>query len=82
MYKAIVSFTDLQDNFYRYEIGDVYPREGAHVSESRIAELAGDGNKQKKPVIEMVGTAEKVDQLIEEITEEPKKRGKKKKNAD
>lgn len=81
MYKAIVSFTDLQDDFYRYNAGDTYPREGATVSENRIRELLGSGNKQKKPVIEEVGKAAEVDELIETITEEPKKRGRKKKDA-
>lgn len=82
MYKAIVGFTDLQDNFYRYEPGDIFPREGAQVSEYRIAQLAGSDNKQGKPVIEAVSKAEKVEQLIEEIAEEPKKRGRKKKDAE
>ena len=67
MYKVIKSFTDLQDNNYKYDVGDTYPRKGLNVLQSRINELASDKNKQKTPLIEE----------IPEKVEEPKKEKKK-----
>ena len=64
MYKVIKSFTDLQDNNYKYDVGDTYPRKGLNVLQSRINELASDKNKQKTPLIEE----------IPEKVEEPKKK--------
>lgn len=54
MYKVIKHFTDLQDKNYPYNVGDVYPREGHKVTEERLAELAGNENKQGVPLIELV----------------------------
>lgn len=54
MYKVINKFADLQDNKYRYNIGDIYPREGYEPTAGRVAELSGSNNKQKKPLIEEV----------------------------
>ena len=51
MYKVIEFFTDLQDNDHPYNVGDVFPRKGLTVSENRLAELAGEDNKQGKPLI-------------------------------
>lgn len=59
MYKVIVSFTDLQDNNYRYKVNDTYPREGFDVLPSRLKELSTTANRR--------GVA-----LIKEIEEEPK----------
>ena len=64
MYKVIKPFTDLQDNNYKYDVGDTYPRKGLNVLQSRINELASDKNKQKTPVIEE----------IPEVEEKPKKK--------
>ena len=64
MYKVIKSFTDLQDNNYKYDVGDTYPRKGLNVLQSRINELASDKNKQKTPLIEE----------IPEVEEKPKKK--------
>ena len=74
MYKVIRAFTDLQDNFHSYKVGDVYPRKGFEPSAERIAELSGRNNLQGKPLI----------QLVEEKAEAPKKGAKKpaKKTAD
>lgn len=63
-YRVIRFFHDLQDNEHPYNVGDIFPREGAQPTERRIAELSGSGNKQGKPLIELV--------------EEPKKSAKKK----
>lgn len=54
MYKVIKFFTDLQDNNYPYNVGDVFPHKGMTVTEARLAELAGSENKQGVPLIEYV----------------------------
>lgn len=54
MYKVIKYFTDLQDNNHPYNVGDVFPREGLEVKPERLAELAGNENKQKTPLIKLV----------------------------
>lgn len=53
-YRAIQFFTDLQDDNYAYNIGDVFPRRGMIVSENRIQELCSGNNKQHRPVIEEI----------------------------
>lgn len=53
-YKVIRYFTDLQDNDHAYNVGDTFPREGMTVKQSRLDELAGDSNKQGRPLIEVV----------------------------
>ena len=55
---------DLQDNNYKYDVGDTYPRKGLNVLQSRINELASNKNLQKTPLIEE----------IKEKVEEPKKK--------
>lgn len=54
MYKVIKTFTDLQDNGYKYRAGDVYPRPGYTASDERIEELSGYENKRKTPLIEHI----------------------------
>lgn len=71
MYKVIKHFFDLQDNDYKYDVGDTYPRKGLNVLQSRINELASNKNLQKTPLIEE----------IPEKAEEPKK-GKKSKSVE
>lgn len=51
MYKVIKEFTDLQDDCHRYAVGDDFPRAGYDVTEARIAQLAGNDNRQKTPLI-------------------------------
>ena len=75
MYKAIVYFTDLQDDHRVYEVGDVYPRDGYTPSDARIASLASENNLQGKPLIEEVIVGERAE-------EGARKRGRRKKNAD
>lgn len=65
MYKVIKYFTDLQDNDYPYSVGDVFPRSGMTVTDERLAELAGNYNKQHEP-------------LIRKVKETPKKSSEKK----
>ena len=78
MYKVIEYFTDLQDNGYAYNTGDIFPREGLEVSEERLAELASSKNKRRKPLIEEIPeeTAEA------EPEEKPRKKKGRGKNAD
>lgn len=54
MYRAIHFFTDLQDNSYPYNVGDIFPRVGKEVSERRYAELSSKYNLRGKPMIEYV----------------------------
>lgn len=70
MYKVIKSFTDLQDNNYKYDVGDAYPRKGLNVLQSRINELATNKNLQKTPLIEEI--PEKVEET-EKKTKSTKK---------
>lgn len=83
-YRVIEYFTDLQDNNYAYNVGDVFPHVGMEVTPSRIAELAGSNNKRKMPLIERVADetpVESVDEAVvdeEPVKAEPKKRRSKK----
>lgn len=54
MYRVKVYFTDLQDNGRPYHPGDVFPRDGFSVSESRLKELSSENNKRRMPMIEYV----------------------------
>lgn len=56
MYRVIKFFTDKQDNGYAYNVGDIFPRNGFKVSEKRLAELLGNNNRQRTPMIEKVET--------------------------
>lgn len=53
-YTVIKRFSDLQDGNHVYEAGDAYPRAGVSPSPARIAELAGNKNRQKTPLIKAV----------------------------
>lgn len=61
MYKVIHFFTDLQDFDHPYNVGDVFPRDGLKVSETRLKELSGSNNKQHKPLIKLA-EEEKIEQ--------------------
>lgn len=80
MYKAIINFTDLQDNGRAYKAGDVYPREGYTPTNKRIEELAGTANKLSKPVIEYIEDEpeDEPENVQDELTEELPKRKKRK----
>lgn len=54
MYKVIKYFTDLHDNNYPYNVGDVFPREGLAVTSGRLDELAGSDNRRGVPLIALV----------------------------
>lgn len=74
MYRVIEVFTDLQDNNYRYNIGDTYPRMGYKPSTKRIDELSGANNKRGKPLIK--AAQESVQSVTEGVKEKPKRRKK------
>ena len=57
-YKVIVHFTDIQDCYYPYYVGDKFPRDGKEVSESRLKELSTNANKRGVPLIELVEDTE------------------------
>ena len=53
MYEVIYYFTDLQDNGYPYNAGDMFPRDGLTVSKERLKELSSSNNKRHKPLIKI-----------------------------
>jgi len=59
MYKVIEMFTDLNDNDYRYEVGDTFPHKGLKVSDARLKELASADNKRGVPLIKEVKRTKK-----------------------
>lgn len=81
-YEVLEYFTDLQDNDYEYNVGDVYPHEGYTPTDKRINDLASGNNVRKHPIIkaipEKAESAEIVEtSAVEETAEEkPKKRRK------
>ena len=54
MYKVLTYFTDLQDNGYPYNEGDIFPRDGLTVSEFRLQELSSTNNRRGIKLIEFV----------------------------
>lgn len=81
MFKAIINFTDLQDNGTAYKAGDVYPRKGYFPTEYRIKELATAENKLGKPVIRYI--EDKIEPIQAELAEEvPKRKNRKPKKAE
>lgn len=79
MYRVIRYFTDLQDNDYAYNVGDVFPRQGMSVSDKRFAELASAENRQKTPLIEAVDEPDaevSAEDAAENAAEKPKRRRK------
>ena len=69
MYEVIKAFHDLKDAkktksgtvYFEYNVGDTYPRNGLNPSEERIAELAGNNNKQGTPLIKLAEETGKED---------------------
>ena len=78
MYKVLEMFTDLQDDNFKYEAGDEYPRLGLKPSLARINELCGSDNRRGHAVIKEVAADLSFgnDAVTEaEIEEKPKKKG-------
>lgn len=75
MYKVIKRFKDLQDNNYVYNAGDIFPREGVVVPESRIEELSTNKNRRGISLIKEISEPKKeigepVEETIPEEIEE------------
>ena len=51
MYKVLKYFEDLEDNNYKYNVGDVYPRKGLKPTKERIESLETTNNKRGEVVI-------------------------------
>lgn len=86
-YKVIIAFADLQDCNHIYSDGDEYPRKGYSPSKDRINELLTGKNRIQKPLIQLVEAStvvEEPEHVVQEVVEavvvEPKKRGRKKKD--
>ena len=45
-YEVIVSFADMEDGYFGYKAGDVYPREGMTPTNERIKALSSAKNKR------------------------------------
>ena len=84
MYRVLTPFKDLQDDGYRYQAGDEFPRKGLTVSAKRLNELLTNKNRRHMPMIEVaeeVKKAEAVKPVKEAEPEAPvskPKRGRKK----
>ena len=68
MYKVLTYFTDLQDNSYPYDEGDIFPRNGLNVSEARLKELSSTKNKRGIKLIELVVKEEQVQEEPKPLT--------------
>ena len=68
-YIVLTRFADIQDRNHIYEAGDEYPRPGYTPTPNRVAELAGNSNKQGKPLI--VDVDAPCDECAVEATETP-----------
>lgn len=53
-YRVLTAFTDLRDNGFGYEAGDIYPRLGYKPEKARIEELSTDKNRRGFPLIEEI----------------------------
>ena len=73
-------FTDLQDNNYKYEVGDEYPRLGLKPSLARIKELSTPANKRGVVLIKEVDDMPFSDSAVTEEDVKPKKKAGRKKN--
>lgn len=82
MYKVIKTFTDLQDNDFRYDAGDIFPRKGLKVSDERLEELSTTKNRRHIPLIEKIEEEKPEPEVaaVEETEEKPKRRSRKKDN--
>lgn len=78
MYKVIKSFSDLQDNGFVYEVGDVFPRLGKEITQERADELASKNNKRKEALIKYI---EEHHIKEKSIIDAPVERRRKRKNA-
>lgn len=75
-YKAIIYFTDGEDNGFAYETGDNYPRNGYQPTPERIAGLLNGNNKRGIPLIAEIKEPAK-EEKPEKVEAAPKKKAKK-----
>lgn len=68
-FRALTTFTDLQDGGFEYKTGDAYPRDGLEVSHERLEELASSKNKRGVPVIEAVLSEDDSEEATEGLSE-------------
>lgn len=75
VYRVVKAFSDIQDNYHIYSVGDEFPRAGVVVNEQRIEQLATGKNATGKPVIEIVENSAPVEKSEEQPkrTRKPKK---------
>lgn len=77
MYRALEPFNDMQDNYFHYNPGDVFPRNGLEVPKERLEELSTSANCRGRAVIEFVNEDPVKGNVKEEnavyFPEEPKK---------
>lgn len=65
MYKALIPFADKKDNFYVYQKGEVFPREGYEPDEEWVNTLLGSQNATGSPVIQRIRSSKKVEKVDE-----------------
>ncbi|WP_404476862.1 Rho termination factor N-terminal domain-containing protein [Staphylococcus pseudoxylosus] len=74
MYEVIKYFTDLQDNDYEYNVGDIFPRKRLRVTDERLRELSTDENRQRVPLIKPISEAKDFSSMkVSELKEVAKK---------
>ena len=66
MYKVLIAFLDKEDDYYRYEAGDTYPREGYEPNEDRVNMLLGSQNALQRPLIQRIRISKKTKKEGEE----------------
>ncbi|MEB6244661.1 Rho termination factor N-terminal domain-containing protein [Staphylococcus xylosus] len=73
-YEVIKYFTDLQDNDYEYNVGDIFPRKRLRVTDERLRELSTDENRQRVPLIKPISEAKDFSSMkVSELKEVAKK---------
>ncbi|MDW4041421.1 Rho termination factor N-terminal domain-containing protein [Staphylococcus saprophyticus] len=73
-YEVIKYFTDLQDNDYEYNVGDIFPRKRLRVTDERLRELSTDKNRQRVPLIKPISKAKDFSSMkVSELKEVAKK---------
>ncbi|MDW4108936.1 Rho termination factor N-terminal domain-containing protein [Staphylococcus saprophyticus] len=75
-YEVIKYFTDLQDNDYEYNVGDIFPRKRLRVTDERLRELSTDENRQRVPLIKPISEAKDFSSMkVSELKEVAIKQG-------
>lgn len=72
MYEVVYGFNDAQDNGYKYNVGDLFPRVGAAVSGARLAQLTSTNNPYNRVLVALANTKKVEKQVKEEPVEEVK----------